>query len=142
MAMARWSTAGLLSLLIGAGIYPLSVWLNTITALLLGYSMPLPPDFFPRTLGRILVFVVAVVISAPLCEEVMFRGILQRAYERKGPWAGILASSLFFVVYHMRFQGLPACWSSPACRLPSESSNHHPMSRPPVFRCRPFPCSS
>jgi membrane protease YdiL (CAAX protease family) len=95
-----------LSLLIGAGIWPLSVLLDILSAFALGYTSPLPPDFFPTVPTEAMSFFLALAISAPICEEVLFRGYLQRAYERRGPRIGILVGGLLFALYHMRFQGL------------------------------------
>jgi membrane protease YdiL (CAAX protease family) len=42
------------------------------------------------------------VIAAPICEEVLFRGLIQTALVRKqGPWAGILTASALFGIIHL-----------------------------------------
>jgi membrane protease YdiL (CAAX protease family) len=42
------------------------------------------------------------VIAAPICEEVLFRGLIQTALVRKrGPWAGILIASALFGIIHL-----------------------------------------
>jgi membrane protease YdiL (CAAX protease family) len=104
----RWPGVRLaaLSLLIGAGIWPLSVLLDVLSTLVLGYTSPLPPDFFPTTSTGAVLFFIALAVSAPICEEVLFRGYLQRAYERRGPPSGVLVGGLLFAFYHVRFQGL------------------------------------
>lgn len=53
-------------------------------------------------LGRRLVFYAAVVIAAPLLEEVIFRGYLWSAIEDSlGPWAAWIATSVVFAGYHL-----------------------------------------
>jgi len=41
---------------------------------------------------------------APICEEVLFRGVIQRGYEQLGAWSGILIGGMLFVIFH---QSLP-----------------------------------
>jgi len=52
--------------------------------------------------GRVAVLaVVVVVVLAPVTEELYFRGILFRSVrDRRGPWLGILVSSLLFGLVH------------------------------------------
>lgn len=103
-----WKTAGL-ALLLGLGIWPFAALIDVTMSQVMGYSMPMPADALPRTATQALLAFIALAISAPLAEEVFFRGLIQRAYgARYGKWAGILIPALLFVMYHMRLQGLPA----------------------------------
>lgn len=95
-----------LSVVLAVGLWVLGVFFNVITSLVFGYVAPSVPDSYPQTLLESLAFLAGTLIAAPLCEEVMFRGYVQRAYGRSGPWTGILVSSVLFSVYHLRFQGL------------------------------------
>ncbi|MFQ5571957.1 MAG: type II CAAX prenyl endopeptidase Rce1 family protein [Rhodothermales bacterium] len=98
-------------------LMPAVQWIGTINQ-----SMPLP-DFLRELeesqmaliekilLGnRSVVFSLAMLAITPaLCEELLFRGYAQRQLERGwGSKAGILASGLFFGLYHLRLtQVLP-----------------------------------
>ncbi|MEJ5309575.1 MAG: CPBP family intramembrane glutamic endopeptidase [Anaerolineae bacterium] len=102
-----WRLVGLGGAL-AMGLWMLGVMLNLITVGIFGYTTPVEPTMFPRTVLEALLLLVATVIAAPLCEEIIFRGYVQRAYERRSPWTGILVSGLIFALYHLRFQGAPA----------------------------------
>jgi membrane protease YdiL (CAAX protease family) len=101
-----WRVAGL-GVLLGAGGWLFDTWLGGVLIAVLGYSTPLPPDFFPTSPGQAVVLVLALAVVAPLCEEVLFRGVIQRGYEQRGPRTGILATGLLYVVFHQSVpQGL------------------------------------
>ncbi len=88
------------------GLWVIAIGINVITATLFGYVMPVPPTVFPTDLAGALALLLATIVAAPLCEELMFRGYVQPAYERGGPWIGIPVTALIFAMYHLRFQGL------------------------------------
>jgi hypothetical protein len=51
--------------------------------------------------------VLSYAILAPLCEEFLFRGIIQPVYERRGARWGVLLVGLLFVAFHLSLlQGL------------------------------------
>lgn len=104
----RWPSAGTMALsaLLGLGLWAIGVIVNLIASLLFGYTAPMPPTVFPRTLPEALAMLLATVVAAPLCEETMFRGYIQRAYARRSPWIGIGAGGLIFALFHLRFQGV------------------------------------
>jgi membrane protease YdiL (CAAX protease family) len=98
-----WRLVGLSGAL-ALGLWMIGVILNLITTVVLGYTAPASPSMFPRTIPEVLLLLIATVIVAPLCEEIMFRGYVQRAYERRSPWSGIIVSGVIFTLYHLRFQ--------------------------------------
>lgn len=104
----RWpgSTLAAFSVLIGAGLFIMAIGMDPWMEALFGYTVPMPPNIFPTTPAGIISCFVALAVMAPLCEEVLFRGIIQRAYERRSPAAGILVGGTLFAFWHMRFQGL------------------------------------
>lgn len=62
------------------------------------------PDTLPNT---VLLFA-AVAIIAPLIEELLFRGLLQKSLSYKMPvWAAIAISALIFGAVHMDFYAMP-----------------------------------
>jgi membrane protease YdiL (CAAX protease family) len=95
-----------LSLVIGAGVWLVATWLGHLAELLFGYSVPWSPDFFPTTLAEVTALFLSWCVAAPLGEEVLFRGVIQRAHERRGPLVGILVVAFLFALYHMSFQSL------------------------------------
>jgi membrane protease YdiL (CAAX protease family) len=106
----RWPGLGTaaLSLLIGAGVWLMATWLGHLVDLFFGYSVPWSPDYYPRTPAQVAALFLSWCVAAPLGEEVLFRGVVQRAHERRGPRFGILAVALLFSLYHMSFQSLLA----------------------------------
>ena len=102
-----WRTI-LLSLLIGVSIWPLAALLDMISSLVFGYTTAVPPQIYPRSWIAALPLLFNLTIAAPICEEVLFRGVILRAYERYGAWMGIVLSGVLFAFYHMRLQGLIA----------------------------------
>ena len=110
--MLRWRWPGWRLVGLGGalalGLWMIGVILNLITTFALGYTTPISPTMFPRTVLEALLLLVSTVIVAPLCEEIIFRGYIQRAYERRSPWIGIVVSSIIFALYHLRFQGAMA----------------------------------
>lgn len=102
-----WRFVGLSGAL-ALGLWMIGVMLNLITTVVLGYTTPLSPTMFPRNLTEALLLLVSTVIVAPICEEMMFRGYVQRAYEWRNPWTGIAVGGAIFALYHLRFQGAMA----------------------------------
>jgi len=105
----RWRWPGwrlmLLSGALALGLWMIGVLLNLITTVVFGYTTPVPPTMYPRNVPEAFLLLASTVIAAPLCEEIMFRGYVQRAYERRNPWTGIAAGGVIFALYHLRFQG-------------------------------------
>lgn len=62
----------------------------------------------PDTLPNHIMLFVAVAIIAPLLEELLFRGLLQKSLSHKMPiWAAIAISALVFGAMHMDFYAMP-----------------------------------
>jgi hypothetical protein len=94
-----WQIAAL-SLLIGLGLWRFDWWLASLINQVLDYTMPLPPEALALTLLEKVAMVVATVLLAPVVEELLFRGLLQSAYERRGPRPAIVASAFLFILIH------------------------------------------
>ncbi len=92
---------------LACGLWMVGVMLNLFAAAVLGYTAPVGPTVFPRNGAEAFWLTFSTVIVAPVCEEIIFRGYIQRAYERGSPWRGIVVGGIVFVLYHLRFQGAP-----------------------------------
>jgi len=97
-----------LAILAVPGLWVAGVLLNLLSSLVLGYTTPVTPSQYPSTLLEAVALAVTTVVVAPLCEELMFRGFVQRAYERRNTWVGIVIGGIIFALFHLRFQGAPA----------------------------------
>ncbi len=63
----------------------------------------------PDTVMNKVMLVVAIVLIAPLLEELLFRGLMQNALAQKLPaWAAILGAGAAFAAVHMDFHAFPA----------------------------------
>lgn len=105
----RWPgwTVAVASLLVGAGLYPLAVTSIGIYQTLLGYRVFGSDQLLPHTVFEAVLAIVAYAVMAPLCEEVLARGVIQRAYEGLGPRRAILFAGGLFIVFHLSLlQGL------------------------------------
>jgi len=97
-----------LAILTVPGLWVAGVLLNLLSSLVLGYTTPVTPSQYPSTLLEAVAMAVTAMVVAPLCEELMFRGYVQRAYEHRNVWVGIVVGGIIFALFHLRFQGAPA----------------------------------
>jgi len=94
-----WKVAAL-ALIVGLGLWRFDWWIAALFGEVLDYTIPLPPDVLNLTLADKAAMAVGTVILAPIVEELLFRGVLQSAYEQLGPVRAIAASALLFVAIH------------------------------------------
>jgi len=101
---------GILIVSIAILFYPVSIMGNLIVINLLdsiGWYRPIP---FPTATNAqeyaLLIFAVAV--SAGICEEFLFRGLIMKAYGRYGPKRAILSTAVLFGLFHFNLQNLAA----------------------------------
>lgn len=94
-----------LAILIGFGAWALGTSITGLMIAFTGYQAPgLTP---PESVAAGLVLFVALTVFAPVCEEILFRGYIFRAYALCGPRWAVVGSALLFAFYHLRLQGLP-----------------------------------
>ncbi len=89
-----------LSLLIGAGLWRFDSGLAVLVNSVLDYTIPLPPEALNVTVVDRVAMIVGVVLLAPVIEELLFRGVIQSAYESGCPIGAIVATSVLFVMIH------------------------------------------
>lgn len=82
--------------------YPIAVFFQTIFVSILGSFIPLNPNALPEEISQISflwsVFFVAIVPG--VCEEIMFRGTMLRAYEKLGIKKAIIITAVLFGMFH------------------------------------------
>jgi uncharacterized protein len=97
----------LLSLLIGAGFYPLAAYSAHIFQVIFDYQIPEIPGMIPSNHMEAVLALIALAVMAPLCEEILFRGVAQNAYAHHGPARSILFVGFLFIAFHLSLlQGL------------------------------------
>ncbi len=97
-------------LLTGLSAFPLAALADALVRNLLGYRLSIPESFWPAGPGSTAVYVLASVVMAPFCEEMVFRGYILGAYERAG-WAprnAILLVAGLFTAWHLSPSRAPA----------------------------------
>ncbi|NLO40733.1 MAG: CPBP family intramembrane metalloprotease [Ruminiclostridium sp.] len=107
----RLNRVSLLNLFIIFCMMLLSLWIVTILNL---FNLWLLKAIFgrvsvssvPITESSMLVNILLIGGSAGICEEVMFRGVIQRSLERLGVFWSILITGFIFGLFHMDFQKL------------------------------------
>jgi membrane protease YdiL (CAAX protease family) len=98
-----------LCVVLGIATFLFSVLIETIMAQVTGMaSVPLAENSMPKGLVESALYFVALAVFAPICEEALFRGAIQGAYERnKSAGFAITITALMFAFYHFRLSGLP-----------------------------------
>ncbi len=100
----------LLCLALGVGGWLFAGFIDIFMLQLTGQPpVSIPSSMMPKTTLDNVMYVLALVVFAPLCEETLFRGVIQGAYQsHKTAVAAVAFSSLMFAFYHFRLTGLPA----------------------------------
>ncbi len=87
--------------ILGIGLMLLAASWSTLVSQWLKYDLPVPPEFYPRNTGEALLFMASLALVAPLCEETLFRGLLQHAHERNGALKAIVLIAVIFSGFHL-----------------------------------------
>lgn len=99
----------LVATLLGGGAWLVTSLVEILMVQITGYIPPTPEGMLPSTAFQALLIFIGLVIAAPICEEILFRGTIQPAYQKHSTRTlAILVPSLLFAFYHFRLQGLPA----------------------------------
>ncbi|MFZ5967955.1 MAG: type II CAAX prenyl endopeptidase Rce1 family protein [Bacillota bacterium] len=88
--------------------YPVALFFNLIGLLLLSTLGQLEPPPLPTAdnLTEYLILFLIFAGSAGICEEIFFRGLIMRGYERFGKEKAIVVSALLFGMFHFNLQNL------------------------------------
>lgn len=88
--------------------YPVAVFVGIIGNLFVSLfgkliQSPIP---FAESLNEYFVLLLIVAGSAGICEELLFRGLLMRAYEKLGKWPSIIFTAVLFSMLHLNIQNV------------------------------------
>lgn len=99
---------GILVICITILSYPVALFLNSIILTLLSFLGPIkqPPIPVANTYPEYLILMFIIAVSPGICEEIFFRGMLLRGYERLGVYPSIAITSLLFGIFHFNVQNL------------------------------------
>jgi len=89
-----------LSVCVGIGGNGLVAGLLELLKPLLGKS-PSMEALMPKSLGELSMVLFAGAIGAGVCEEALFRGVIQGVLTRSGLWRGIIITAALFGVFHL-----------------------------------------
>lgn len=92
----------ILIILITLLTYPIAVFFQAIFVSIISLIKPLHPDGLPIEISQIpfLWSVLFVAIIPGICEEIVFRGTILRAYEKLGIKKAIIISAILFAMFH------------------------------------------
>lgn len=88
--------------------YPIAVFFNYVGILFLskhGRILPNPIPI-PSDINEFLLSFMIVALTPGICEEVMFRGMIMKAYEVYGRKKAIILSAILFGLFHFNLQNL------------------------------------
>lgn len=110
----RLGKASLAEVLLSIGMavfgYGVIIFLNLLWIMFLSkFGSPQPTPIPPIETGRHYLMAVVVIGAAPaILEEFMFRGVIQRGYEKYGKWASIVFTGILFAFLHLSIVSIPA----------------------------------
>ncbi len=82
--------------------YFVAVMLNNIMLYFLQFVGRIPNSTIPvpKTIPELIIGILVVGVSPGVCEEIMHRGLMLKAYERRGSYRAIVITAIFFGVFH------------------------------------------
>lgn len=88
--------------------YPVALFINLIPNVILSLFGKLIPSPIPTAsnINEYLILLMIVAGSAGLCEEILFRGLVMRGYEKLGMWKSIIFTATLFAILHMNIQNI------------------------------------
>ncbi|SCG82627.1 abortive infection protein [Proteiniborus sp. DW1] len=88
--------------------YPIGVFFNYLMLIVLNYFGKVRPNPvpIPENGQEMIIGLIVVALSAGICEEIMFRGFMMKAYEKLGMKLSIIYSAILFGLFHFNIQNL------------------------------------
>lgn len=109
----RFNSPGLLPsiliVLISAPAFYAATALNSIVIYVLQFVGQAPEDMgipIPQNPSELFLSILVIAVAPSICEEILHRGILLRAYENRGTVKAIVISSIMFGVFHFDITNL------------------------------------
>lgn len=98
----------ILTPLIVISSYPVAIFINFIMIMILSYFGKIIPNPIPlpESSNDFIIGIFVVSLSAGICEEILFRGMLLSSYERLGKLHAILLTGILFGLMHLNIQNL------------------------------------
>lgn len=102
----RFNKPGLVPMILIAVLsvpaYFVAALLNNVLVYFLQFigDLPATPIPVPQNLSELLVGILIIAVSPAICEEIMHRGFLLRAYEKRGSYKAIVIVSIYFGIFH------------------------------------------
>jgi membrane protease YdiL (CAAX protease family) len=92
----------LLVLLISVPAYFVASMLNNVLAYFLQFigDLPVQPIPVPKNLPELVVGILIIGASPGICEEIMHRGFMLRAYEKRGSYKAVIFVAILFGIFH------------------------------------------
>lgn len=86
--------------------YPVAVFINLIGVIFLSLFGKLIQSPIPiaESFNEYFVLLMIIAGSAGVCEEILFRGLIMRGYEKLGKWKSILFTAVLFSLLHINVQ--------------------------------------
>lgn len=103
---------GLVPMLLIAAIsvpaYLAAAMLNNIILYFLQFIGNIPNSSIPvpKSISELIIGILVVGVSPGICEEAMHRGLMLKAYERRGSYRAIVITAIFFGIFHLDITNL------------------------------------
>lgn len=88
--------------------YFVAVMLNNIMLYFLQFIGNIPSSSIPvpKNIPELIIGILVVGVSPGICEEAMHRGLMLKAYERRGSYRAIVITAIFFGIFHFDMTNL------------------------------------
>ncbi len=102
----RFNKPGLIPMLLVTAIsvpaYFVAATLNNVLVYFLQFigDLPAQPIPVPKNLSELALGILIIAVAPGICEEIMHRGFLLRAYEKRGSYKAVVIVSIFFGIFH------------------------------------------
>lgn len=109
----RFNSPGILPsfliILISAPAFYAASALNSVVMYILQFIGQAPEDTvipLPQNLGEVFISILVIAVAPSVCEEILHRGVLLKAYENRGTMKAVVISGIMFGVFHFDITNL------------------------------------
>jgi len=95
-------------ILISVPVYFVAAMINNIVVYLLQFIGKIPNQSIPipKTIPELLIGLLVIAVVPGICEETLHRGLLLRAYEKRGTYKALVIISIYFGLFHFDITNL------------------------------------